>query len=140
MKKWWTPILLAIAAVALGFPLFAGLTNATVMPLAIRDHPWPLEILGAVLTLVLLAMAVRAFRERQRRAVTTVSALVAVLGTVFFIAFVHVFSHMIPAPPSGLGVGTQAADFTLPDQDGNPRSLASFRGKPLLVVFYRGFW
>jgi peroxiredoxin len=32
--------------------------------------------------------------------------------------------------------GTQAPEFTLPDQDGNRVSLADFRGQTLLLVFY----
>jgi peroxiredoxin len=32
--------------------------------------------------------------------------------------------------------GAPAPDFTLPDQDGKPVSLADFRGRPLLLVFY----
>ena len=44
------------------------------------------------------------------------------------------------APPgkTGLPVGRRAPDFTLPDQNGQPRSLADLlkRG-PLALVFYR---
>jgi peroxiredoxin len=32
--------------------------------------------------------------------------------------------------------GAQAPDFTLPDQDGRPVSLADFRGRRVLLVFY----
>jgi peroxiredoxin len=32
--------------------------------------------------------------------------------------------------------GARAPDFKLPDQDGQPVSLADFRGRPLLLVFY----
>jgi peroxiredoxin len=32
--------------------------------------------------------------------------------------------------------GARAPDFTLPDQDGKPVSLADFRGRPLLLAFY----
>jgi peroxiredoxin Q/BCP len=37
-----------------------------------------------------------------------------------------------------LPVGTTAPDFTLPDQDGNQISLASLRGKNVVLVFYPG--
>jgi peroxiredoxin Q/BCP len=30
----------------------------------------------------------------------------------------------------------KAPDFTLPDQDGNPVSLAQFRGKTVVLFFY----
>jgi peroxiredoxin len=32
--------------------------------------------------------------------------------------------------------GARAPDFTLPDQDGRPVSLADFHGRPVLLVFY----
>ncbi|MBC8401583.1 MAG: redoxin domain-containing protein [Candidatus Marinimicrobia bacterium] len=35
-----------------------------------------------------------------------------------------------------LEVGTQAPDFTLPDQDGNPVSLGDYRGKKVLLWFF----
>jgi peroxiredoxin Q/BCP len=35
-------------------------------------------------------------------------------------------------------VGTEAPDFTLPDQDGNPVSLRALRGRNVVLVFYPG--
>lgn len=35
-----------------------------------------------------------------------------------------------------LAAGDRAPDFTLPDQDGNPVSLADFAGSPVVVYFY----
>ena len=35
-----------------------------------------------------------------------------------------------------LEVGTQAPDFTLPDQNGNPHSLADYRGQKVILYFY----
>lgn len=35
-----------------------------------------------------------------------------------------------------LQIGTQAPDFTLPDKDGNPVTLSSFRGKKVVLYFY----
>ena len=32
--------------------------------------------------------------------------------------------------------GDKAPDFTLPDQDGNPVKLSSFKGRKVLVYFY----
>jgi thioredoxin-dependent peroxiredoxin len=32
--------------------------------------------------------------------------------------------------------GTQAPDFTLPDQDGEDVSLSDFRGRPVVLHFY----
>jgi len=47
----------------------------------------------------------------------------------------------LPAPSQVPGEQAPAPDFTLPDQDGQPVTLSSFRGKgPVLLVFYRGHW
>ena len=35
-----------------------------------------------------------------------------------------------------LDIGTIAPDFTLPDQNGDPRSLADYRGKKVVLYFY----
>jgi thioredoxin-dependent peroxiredoxin len=35
-----------------------------------------------------------------------------------------------------LTIGTEAPDFTLPDQDGNPVTLSKLRGKNVVLVFY----
>jgi peroxiredoxin Q/BCP len=35
-----------------------------------------------------------------------------------------------------LEIGTEAADFTLPDQDANPVSLSDLRGQTVVVYFY----
>ena len=37
-------------------------------------------------------------------------------------------------------VGEMAPDFTLEDQDGRKRTLSAERGKPVVLVFYRGHW
>lgn len=40
-----------------------------------------------------------------------------------------------------VGVGELAPDFTLPDQDGRPRTLSAERGgRAVVLVFYRGHW
>lgn len=40
------------------------------------------------------------------------------------------------ADPTGLRLGAIAPGFTLPDQDGTPRTLEEFRGRPLVLFFY----
>ena len=40
-----------------------------------------------------------------------------------------------------VGVGEIAPDFTLEDQDGRNHTLSAERGKrPVVLVFYRGYW
>ena len=48
-----------------------------------------------------------------------------------------------PAPGSAAfapTVGQMAPDFTLEDQEGRKRTLSAERGKPVVLVFYRGHW
>jgi hypothetical protein len=56
-------------------------------------------------------------------------------------AFVAIL-YVVPVVPEAHGpaIGAAAPDFALLDQTGKPVRLADFRGKPLLLVFYRGFW
>lgn len=41
---------------------------------------------------------------------------------------------------NGLAVGSRAPEFTLPDADARPVSLADFRGRPVALVFYPLDW
>jgi peroxiredoxin Q/BCP len=43
---------------------------------------------------------------------------------------------MSPTLTTKLQPGTHAPDFTLPDAEGKPRSLADYRGKNVIVYFY----
>jgi peroxiredoxin len=36
--------------------------------------------------------------------------------------------------------GVAAPAFTLPDAQGTPHTLSSFRDTPTVLVFYRGYW
>lgn len=46
----------------------------------------------------------------------------------------------LPKPQSSYADLQPAPDFTLNDQDGRPFTLASLRGSPVVLVFYRGYW
>jgi len=45
----------------------------------------------------------------------------------------------VPATPA-VSVGAPILDFTAPDENGEPFDLASLRGKPYLLKFFRGHW
>ncbi len=50
-------------------------------------------------------------------------------------------ANLPPADLTRLKVGEAAPDFTLSNQDGQPVTLSSYRGKqPVVLVFYRGYW
>ncbi len=50
-------------------------------------------------------------------------------------------ANLPPADLTRIKVGEAAPDFTLSNQDGQPVTLSSYRGKqPVVLVFYRGYW
>jgi cytochrome oxidase Cu insertion factor (SCO1/SenC/PrrC family) len=59
-----------------------------------------------------------------------------------FLVMLLSLSAMAQAPRAKpVAVGEQAPDFTLTDQNGRSQSLAAERGKrPVVLVFYRGYW
>lgn len=75
-----------------------------------------------------------AWRDR-RRWVRVVVGLELLCGVLFLWAFFGLAVLPAAAPPP------RAPDFTLPDQDGRPVTLASeLRAGPQLLVFFRGHW
>jgi cytochrome oxidase Cu insertion factor (SCO1/SenC/PrrC family) len=54
---------------------------------------------------------------------------------------VTAFAGAAQAQHTPVAVGQQAPDFTLADQNGRKHTLSAERGKrPLVLVFYRGYW
>ena len=62
---------------------------------------------------------------------------------VVLLAALLAFPAMALAQPRAkpVAIGETAPDFTLTDQNGQKRSLSAERGKrPVVLVFYRGYW
>ena len=55
-------------------------------------------------------------------------------------AYVYVLSNQLPDTEGVVAVGAEAPDFELTDDTGATVGLGDFRGNPLVLVFYRGFW
>jgi hypothetical protein len=138
--SFWPLLLCAVVALGFGIGPYIALTAAAWMPLGVRDNPWPMELVAVAATVVSIALAVRAFQARRARAVATVCAVAALASTGLFAMLVHFGSGALPPPPQQLAIATPAPDFTLPDETGAAVSLASMRGHPTLLVFYRGYW
>lgn len=65
------------------------------------------------------------------------------LGISFFIVgmfFIFIMISAMPKVKPGVEVGKPFVDFTTLDSDGNEFILSSLKGKPILLVFYRGHW
>ena len=66
-----------------------------------------------------------------------------IVRIVFALLFAFALCTSVYAQPRAkpVAVGEQAPDFTLTDQNGRSQSLAAERGKrPVVLVFYRGYW
>src|SRR5271155_2818085 len=46
----------------------------------------------------------------------------------------------LPRPQTASATGQEAPDFSLSDQNRNVFHFASYRGKKVLLMFYRGYW
>jgi cytochrome oxidase Cu insertion factor (SCO1/SenC/PrrC family) len=122
-------VLLALGAVV----AYASLLR---VPL-VRNHPEGYVVAFAAATAV-AALAVTRARRRRWPAwlALALSALLLAGGAWFDLVLARV-----PVTPSVLRVGERPPDFALPDAAGRPVTLSAYRGhKPVVLVFYRGYW
>jgi len=63
---------------------------------------------------------------------------VLVLSAVLLLLFLR--ANRVPKPQIASASGKPAPDFTLKDQDGQDFTLSSLRSRPVLLIFYRGYW
>jgi cytochrome oxidase Cu insertion factor (SCO1/SenC/PrrC family) len=125
-----------LAALSVAIALGAIATYVLLFRVAVvRNHPEGYVIAFAVAT----ALAALALSRSRRWPAWLALGLSTVLlaGGVWF----NFFVARIPAAPPILRVGEQPPEFSLPDASGRPVSLADYRGKkPVVLVFYRGYW
>ena len=127
-----------LAALSVVVAAGAAVAYAWLLRIAlVRNHPEGYVIAFALATM----LAVLAVRRAQRRRwpawlALAFSSLLLVGG-----AWFNFVGARVPVGPTALRVGEAAPDFTLSDAAGRPVSLASYRGqKPVVLVFYRGYW
>ena len=122
-------VLVAIGAVAT-YVLLLGVA-------VVRNHPEGYVIAFAVATALAVLAVVRARTRRWPAWVALgVTSLLLIAGAGFNFVVTRV-----PDTPVTFKVGEPAPDFTLPDAAGRPVTLADYRGtKPVVLVFYRGYW
>ena len=68
--------------------------------------------------------------------------LAILLGLLFVLPWVANPSsgEEIKLPPLRVRVGEKAPDFALPSASGKTVQLSDFRGRKVLIDFYRGYW
>jgi hypothetical protein len=102
---------------------------------AIRNHPEGYVAAFAIAATVAgLSVALR--RRLYGWVALAVALLLLTLGS-----YTNFVMARIPDAPMVLRLGEPAPEFTLTDAAGRPTSLADYRGKkPVILVFYRGYW
>ena len=122
-------VLVAIGAVAT-YVLLLGVAM-------VRNHPEGYVIAFAAATALAVLAVVRARTRRWPAWVALgVTSLLLIAG-----AWFNFVVTRVPDAPVAFKVGEPAPDFTLPDAAGRPVALADYRGKkPVVLVFYRGYW
>ena len=134
-------ILPALAGAAISWA--AMLTYFLVVPFHwpdLRDAGHPNVVLAAAgVSLCVLAL-VRATAGRRRRVAAWILLVLGFLPAALLAGYIYYFSWRLPGEEGVVRVGEAAPAFRLKDQEGKERTLEEFRGKPLLLVFFRGHW
>lgn len=84
-----------------------------------------------------IVFAVAAFASHPGLIGGVVAALASLPAALFLLA---TFTSGLPTQPSPVAVGTMAPDFEVRDARGGVVRLSDFRGTPVLLKFYRGYW
>jgi len=109
----------------------------------LRDFPWvnlPLVVVGLLFSSWGLWRAVKPSAIYRGKILGALGFALSLLVTVVFLWYIFDYSYDVPAPTDAVGLQTIAPDFTLTDHDGEPVRLADYRGKKVVLTFYRGHW
>lgn len=136
-------VLLAFAGAAVAFGGMVSYFLVFSRVPELRDVPWvnlPLAAAGVLLAVWGLWRAIRSGAGWIGRLAAAFGAALAVLFGGFLFAYVFWISYQVPQATEVAGTMEVAPDVTLTAMDGSPVSLADYRGRKVLLVFYRGFW
>ena len=126
-----TFIAVGAAAVACGLPLYLLLDRVHVLSPALRQMPWPLALPALLAT---GALAVR----RRKLAVAVVACGLASLALLSAVAAQA--RRSLPPPPRETAVGGALPSLSLLDEHSRSVELDSLRGRPAVLLLYRGAW
>jgi len=110
-----------------------------------RDFPWAnLLLFGLGATLLLIGLF-RAFGRPQLfrgKIFGSILTAIALFLFGFFCYEIFYLLRQVPLSAHAPRVGQKAPEFTLPDQNDKPITLADLvsNSKATLLIFYRGFW
>jgi hypothetical protein len=124
----WIGFLVSVAGLVSYFFVFARFP-------ALRDVP----VLNIALVAVGVALSVGAVW--RRRSVWSVLGVVgSLLCAGLLLGYVFVLSESLPDTTGVVAIGDPAPGFALKTHLGETVRLEDFRGRPLVLIFYRGFW
>ena len=131
----WIGPLAAFAGVVSYFEVFARFP-------ALRDFPWvnlPLVVLGLALSGVGLWLTLRRAELFRGKVLAAAGFTVSLLLAGAFVWYVFSFTYRMPTSDRALGL-VDAPDFALAASSGGTVRLSDYRGRKVVLVFYRGFW
>ncbi len=143
----WAGFLLSLVAFFSYFAVFVWFA-------ATRDFPWAnlaLFLLAAVLLVFGIRRGFASDRPHPTRAKIGAVVLTALSTLIigFFIFVFFIAARWLPASSGAPQVGQKAPEFSLPDTNNKPVSLAELLATPIdgntppkgvLLMFYRGYW
>ncbi len=149
-RRWnvpiWAGLIVVLAGAFTYVPIFSR------FPVT-RDFPWAnllLLVIGAFLIVTGVARSIKQPGIYGGKIIGSILAAlsIAAIGLLLF-SFLYEL-RQLPRSSAAPAVGQKAPDFTLPDQNGKPVTLAelisSNEGQPAkkaagaLLIFYRGYW
>jgi peroxiredoxin len=139
--SWLVFVYGVLAAAASLAPLVEWLDERGWLPLALRDRPW--TVLVVALSAIALAGAV-AWRQRYlvsalwRGALAVVVVGAAALALGFTLRWHR--RYALPAATEWEGIGQPLRGAQLVDDSGRAFVFAALRGRPILVVWFKGAW
>jgi len=110
---------------------------------ALRDFPWlnlPLVLAGLALSGVGLWRAWSPRTSYRGKLLGPAALAFSALVSFFFVFYVFAISFWLPDPTSTATELVEAPGFRLLDQAGRTVSLDDYRGRKVVLTFYRGFW
>jgi hypothetical protein len=138
---WQNPrVTSSVRLAALGVLVAVGAAAAYVLLLrvaVVRNHPEGYVVAFALATALAALAVVRAQARRWPAWLALAFSSLLLIGGAWF----NFVAARVPVTPTALRVGERPPDFALPDAAGQAVSLADYRGKkPVVLVFYRGYW
>ncbi|MCP4654516.1 MAG: redoxin domain-containing protein [bacterium] len=132
----WLGVLITLFG---AFSYFGPLSRFPVL----RDFPWinlPLVLVGLLFSSWGLWRAVKPSAIYRGKILGSLGFALSLLLTVVFHWYIFDYSYDVPAPNDAVPIRSAAPDFALTDHDGKSVRLGDYRGKKVVLTFYRGHW